>query len=150
MSSDPASGKADTWPRPARHHDQCFGCGPENPVGLRLELEPRGDDRLVGGFLLREELQGPPAHAHGGILAAALDEAMSLLVHARGTTARTGQLEVRYHRPAAVNQYLTVEARLMGVEGRRFEVEAEVRPPGGSDPLASSRATFVAIGGDAP
>ncbi len=150
MSAADQPPSAETWPRPARHHDHCFGCGPENPVGLRLELEPRGDDRLVGGFHLREELQGPPSHAHGGILAAALDEAMSLLVHARGTTARTGQLEVRYLRPAAVGQRLQVEARLVAVEGRRFEVEANVRAEGGGDPLATSRATFVAIGGDAP
>jgi acyl-coenzyme A thioesterase PaaI-like protein len=150
MSAEAGSARSERWPRPACHHDLCFGCGPDNPIGLKLALEPQGDDRLVGSFALRSELQGPPSFAHGGILAAALDEAMSLLVHARGTRARTGQLEVRYHAPAAVDQILQVEARLVDVEGRRFDIEAEVRAEDGGELLATGRATFVAIGGDAP
>src|SRR5947199_932095 len=70
-----------------RHHDLCFGCGQANLFGLQLELERRPEGGVAGRFFVKQDHQGPPGYAHGGVIAAALDEAMSLVLHAEGTYA---------------------------------------------------------------
>src|ERR671921_561739 len=52
-----------------------------NLFGLHLELEPHPEGGLAGRFFVKQNHQGPPGHAHGGIVGAALDEAMSLVLH---------------------------------------------------------------------
>jgi len=62
---------------PLVHHDLCFGCGQANLFGLQAELERRDDGSVAGRVFVKQDHQGPPCYAHGGILAAALDEAIA-------------------------------------------------------------------------
>jgi acyl-coenzyme A thioesterase PaaI-like protein len=113
--------------RPAErlgHHDLCFGCGQANLFGLQLELERRDDGGVAGRFFVKQDHQGPPGYAHGGVIATALDEAMSLLLHAAGTFALTGRLEVELQAPAAVGTFVRVEADVAETEGRRIVLTA--------------------------
>ena len=95
-----------------QHHDLCFGCGPANPFGLQLELEPTPEGGVEGRFFVKQDHQGPPGYAHGGVLAAALDEAMALLVFDEGSVAVTARLEVDLRAPAPVGSFVRVEARV--------------------------------------
>jgi acyl-coenzyme A thioesterase PaaI-like protein len=128
------------------HHDLCFGCGQSNPFGLQLELELRPDGGVAGRFFVKQDHQGPPGFAHGGVLAAALDEAMALLLVAQGRDARTTGLDVELLAPAPVGEFVLVEAELRRVEGRMLELAA--RAAGASDgrDLATGRGTFVQVG----
>jgi acyl-coenzyme A thioesterase PaaI-like protein len=124
------------------HHELCFGCGSANLFGLQMELEPDGDDRVAGRFFLKQDHQGPPGYAHGGVLATALDEAMALLVHDAALPALTRRLEVDLLGRAPVGAVATVRAWVAAEEGRRIELAAELR--GGSDEvLARARGIFV-------
>lgn len=136
--------------RQPRHHDECFGCGPLSPHGLHIDLRSVDADYAIGRFRLRPDLQGPPKIGHGGVLAMALDEAMSLLVHIRGITARTVGLNVEYLAAARVGAELEVRATFTRQEGRRLFVAAEICSEGWGSPVARGTASFVAIGGDAP
>src|SRR5918997_1999277 len=60
-----------------RHHDLCFGCGQANLFGLQLELARSGNG-VEGRFFVKQDHQGPDGNAHPGVLAAALEEALSL------------------------------------------------------------------------
>ena len=97
------------------HHDLCFGCGRANVFGLGLELEREDDERVRGRFFVKQDHQGPPGFAHGGIIAAALDEAMALTLWGEGEVHLTGRLEVDFRAPAPVGSFVAVEA---GVERR--------------------------------
>ena len=55
----------------------CFACGPANPVGLRLEFQEAGQDRVRTEFQVGEEHTGVTGVVHGGIVATVLDEAMA-------------------------------------------------------------------------
>ena len=128
---------------PITHHDLCFGCGTANLFGLQLELERAPDGGVEGRFFVKQDHQGPPGYAHGGVLAAALDEAMALLLHDRGLRAVTGRLEVDLRGPAPVGAFVTVDARVESAEGRRIELVARAR---GAEPealLAEARGVFV-------
>ena len=129
------------------HHDLCFGCGIANLFGLQMEVEPAaGGEGVNGRFFVKQDHQGPPGHAHGGVIACALDEAMALCVHEEGQLAMTGRLEVDFRAPAPVGTFVRVEARVDRREGRSLELSARARAVGGERPLiAEARARFVAL-----
>jgi acyl-coenzyme A thioesterase PaaI-like protein len=127
------------------HHELCFGCGTANLFGLQLEAEPAAaGEGVEGRFFVKQDHQGPPGFAHGGVIALALDEAMALCVHHEGTLALTGRLEVDLRAPAPVGTFVRVAARVERREGRTLEVSAEARGVGGERPLiAEARGRFV-------
>ena len=50
--------------------NRCFGCGKDNPEGMQLKFRlDEGRQRFVGRFRLARRYQGPPGHAHGGVIA---------------------------------------------------------------------------------
>ena len=124
-----------------RHHDLCFGCGQANLFGLQLELERRPEGGVAGRFFVKQDHQGPPGYAHGGVMAAALDEAMSLVLHAEGTYALTGGLEVELKAPAPVGSFVELEADVESVGGSTVTLTA--RASGDGATLATARGTFV-------
>ena len=132
------------------HHDLCFGCGQANLFGLQLELSRRAEGGVAGRFFVKQDHQGPPGYAHGGVIATALDEAMALLLHGQGTYALTGRLEVELKAPAPVGSFLQVEADVVEVEGRRLSLEASASGDEGT--VALGRGTFVEMeqGEDSP
>jgi acyl-coenzyme A thioesterase PaaI-like protein len=125
-----------------RHHDLCFGCGQANLFGLQLEMERRPEGGVAGRFFVKQDHQGPPGFAHGGVIATALDEAMSLLLHGQGTYALTGRLEVDLRAPAPVGSFVRLEADVEEVEGRRLRIAARALGEDG-EALAEGRGVFV-------
>jgi acyl-coenzyme A thioesterase PaaI-like protein len=128
------------------HHELCFGCGLANLFGLQLELEAAGDG-VSGRFFVKQDHQGPPGYAHGGVIATALDEAMALLVHAEGLHAVTRRLEVDLLGPVPVGSFAAVSASVESRGERQLELLAELRGDGaGGRPLARARGTFAVVG----
>jgi len=126
----------------ALHH--CFGCGQLNRTGLRLKFFTDATGQVVSPVRLAPRFQGPPGHAHGGILATLLDEAMSKANWARNVVAMTRKLEVEYLRPVPVGVKLRLTARHTNAEGRKHHCEAELSNEAG-EVLARGRALFIAI-----
>jgi acyl-coenzyme A thioesterase PaaI-like protein len=127
------------------HHDLCFGCGLANLFGLQLEAELDGDASLAGRCFVKQDHQGPPGYAHGGILATVLDEAMALLVHGLGIRALTRRLEVDLRAPAPVGAFVHVRARVEVRDGERLTLRAELA---GDDErkLATATGVFAILG----
>ena len=55
--------------------NNCFGCGPDNPDGLRIRIfrDPGNASRLVGSYRPRATQTGFPQIVHGGLQFTALD-----------------------------------------------------------------------------
>ena len=126
------------------HHELCFGCGLANLFGLQLEVEPDGERRVKGRFFVKQDHQGPPGFAHGGVIATALDEAMALLVHDARVPALTRRLELDLLGPAPVGSFATVSAWIESEEGRRMDLSAELRDER-DEVLARAHAIFVRV-----
>jgi uncharacterized protein (TIGR00369 family) len=123
----------------------CFGCGKNNPEGMRLKFtydEER--DCFICRFRLSKRYTGPPGHTHGGIIATILDEAMGKVNKLRDVVALTKQITVDYLRPVPLNQSLRVESRELHTRGRRHVNVAEIVNRKG-DVLARSKGLFIAI-----
>ena len=99
---------------------------------------------MAGRFFVKQDHQGPPGYAHGGVIATALDEAMALLLYGQGTYALTGRLEVELKAPVALGTFVEVAADVEEVGERTVTVTASAT--GEEGPLASGRAVFVRRG----
>jgi acyl-coenzyme A thioesterase PaaI-like protein len=130
---------------PLAHHDLCFGCGLANLFGLQLEVEVV-DGRVEGRFFVKQDHQGPPGFAHGGVIATALDEAMALLVHGEGVHAVTRRLEVDLLGPVPVGSFVSVTGWVESRSERQLELRAELRGEAASErPLARAAGTFAIV-----
>jgi uncharacterized protein (TIGR00369 family) len=126
----------------------CFACGKNNPDGMRLKFAyDKERDCFLCRFRLRKRFTGPPGHAHGGIIATILDEAMGKVNRLREVVALTSQITVDYLRPVPLNRPLRVESREISVRGRRHINMAEILNDK-NEVLARSRSTFIAIDPD--
>ncbi len=128
--------------------DNCFGCGCANSSGLQLKFEINEDGKSYScEFLLDDCFVGPPGHAHGGIIAAILDEAMGKANKLKNKVALTRRLQVEYLRPVPLGQPLVAEGRVTRMKGRALYNSAELRSAKG-DVLARSRGIFLAVDAD--
>jgi acyl-coenzyme A thioesterase PaaI-like protein len=121
----------------------CYGCGEANPEGLQIQFRLEGK-RAVGSFRVRPLHQGFPGLAHGGITAAALDEAMGWAMYAEGTWAVTAKMEVRYRKPLPLQEELTVWGEVTRERGRWLEAVAKIRARDGQI-LAEAKALFMRV-----
>ena len=97
---------------------------------------------MSGAFVPTVELQGPPGFAHGGVVATALDEAMSLCVHQQ-VLAFTAHFEMDLRGPAPVDTRVELEARIDRREGRKLWASAEALGENGV--VATGSALFVEV-----
>jgi len=123
----------------------CFACGKNNPEGMRLRFSYDEErDCFLCRFRLTKRYTGPPGHAHGGIIATILDEAMGKVNKLRHVVALTSSITVDYLKPVPLNQPLRVESREVSVHGRYHTNAAEILNQKG-EVLARSKGHFIAI-----
>jgi uncharacterized protein (TIGR00369 family) len=103
-----------------------------------------GGKSYICEFELGIGFSGPPGHAHGGIIATILDEAMGKANKLKNKVALTRRMEVEYLRPVPLGQPLVAEGRVGRVIGRALYNHAELRNAKGVV-LARSRGKFLAI-----
>ncbi len=114
-------------------NNRCFGCGKENPLGLKIAFTlDREKKAIKGEFTPAPEHQGYQGITHGGIIATLLDEAMGRLLFELGTYAVTAWMEVRYTAPLAIGDTVIVSAAVKKERKRFFEAVAEVTDSGGN------------------
>ncbi len=126
------------------HHDPaCWGCG-DNATGLRLPLPAaEGLTEYEAYFEFDERHQGGPGIVHGGLVAAALDEAVGLLATWYAFPTVTARLFVRYRLPVPINTELLLRATLADERGRRLHVDAYIGD--GDQRLAECRAALLHV-----
>ena len=84
----------------------CFGCSPENPMGVKMEFYEDGDE-IVSFWKPKPEYQGWLDTLHGGIQAVLLDEICAwVIVRKLQTTGVTSKMETRYRKSILTNDTL--------------------------------------------
>jgi uncharacterized protein (TIGR00369 family) len=121
----------------------CFGCGDQNPKGLKLAFRLE-DGVAVAEFDPDPDHQGFPSHMHGGLVATMLDEAMGWAIYGKGIWAMTARMQVRFRRPVPLDRRLRVSARVVNQRHRLVEARAELRDEGGTL-LAEGEGVFFCV-----
>ena len=101
----------------------CFGCGADNSIGLRLQYRREGDV-LVTEFMPGDEHEGWHGIVHGGIITTLLYEVMENFAYLNGTVAMMRDMNTRFRSPAKTGERITATARLEEHLGRRMSVTA--------------------------
>lgn len=128
----------------------CFGCGADNPGGMKLTFEQDHDARkIIGRVRLGPEYQGSNLFLHGGIIAVLFDEAMGKVNRFHNVRAVTAELNVEYLRPVPVDEEIIVEAEEVSREGRNLFHRGEIRNVAGKI-LARGKGRFVVVGERVP
>lgn len=120
----------------------CIVSGRANPMGINARLWREGEE-AVCQVTLGEAFEGAPGRAHGGIVAALIDETMGLVTSITETLAFTGRLTVTYRAPTPVGVPLEVRARRTAATGRKLTFTAELKT--GNTLLAQAEALFIAV-----
>lgn len=123
----------------------CFGCAPDNPIGLRMDFyEDEGD--IVGIWQPSTHYQGWIDVLHGGIIATLVDETGAWVITRKlQTTAMTVRLNMQYIRPiTTTGGGITVRARILRQMRNFVVVTAQVTDDRGRK-CATGEATYCAF-----
>ena len=126
-----------------KSYPNCFGCGSDNPIGLKLSYRIEGEN-VVADFVPREEHQGWPGITHGGIIASLLYEVMENYPYQNGIVAMIRSMEARFLKPVSTGQAITANSWLVEESGRVLKVAGSLL--GEEDQvLAQGRADLVVL-----
>jgi uncharacterized protein (TIGR00369 family) len=125
------------------HSIGCFLCGDENPAGIRTRFFVEGEE-VCGKVVLPRHVNGYRDVAHGGVVAALLDETMGWSATVFGKEHPmyvTGEITVKYIAPVPVGEEIEVRSRL--VEDAVRLAYAEGRILHGGKVCARAKGKFV-------
>ena len=122
----------------------CFGCGRQNPIGLKLTFYEDGD-QVWAPWTPKREHQGYEGIVHGGLITTVLDEVMGWAIYVRKLWAVTGSINVRFRKPVRVGDELTCRAWVEAVSGRKVEVRAQLILDSDGQVLSDGTAVFVRV-----
>ncbi len=106
----------------------CFACGLENLSGLRLRFYDNGKDQVFSRFTIDPQHAGYPGMAHGGIVAAILDEVggRTVMIENPNRFFVTAHMDVRFRQPVPVGVPLDATGWLCKRRASRTRAHAEI------------------------
>jgi acyl-coenzyme A thioesterase PaaI-like protein len=116
--------------------------GGANPMGLGGFLWREGTNALME-VTLGKAFEGAPGRAHGGIVAALIDETMGLVLAINDVLAFTVQLDITYIAPTPINTPIIARAWLEEQNGRKLSIAAVVTAS--DTEIAKATALFISV-----
>jgi len=116
------------WPQISiddRDYSLCFGCGQNNPIGLKLSFQWDGKTAKAE-FTPTEFYQGWSGLVHGGIIMCLLDEAMAYASVFEGMSCVTTKMQVKLRHPASINKPLLITSSVTKKTRKLVETRAVV------------------------
>jgi acyl-coenzyme A thioesterase PaaI-like protein len=142
----PEPGWVECWPFPDVGPNVSFVS--TGPTGGRLRVayfRAPADDRLVGRAWFGPETEGPPGHAHGGSIAAVLDETLGAVAWAAGHPVVVASLNVDFRQMLPLGTDATFETWIDHIEGRKVHTRGRLVAPGDLL-IAEGRALCIVLG----
>lgn len=136
-----------TVPQRQPNSQNCFVCGVANPIGLHLEFYDSGPGEVTAEITLPSQYQGYPGIAHGGVIAAMLDEVAGRTHMGEGANPRfmfTVRLDVRYRKNVPIGQPLRLVGKAGESTGRKAMASSAIYGPDGTL-LANAEAVLVNV-----
>lgn len=147
MSTETTSGSGDLAPFDpftAAGLRRSFVSGDQEGERLRVHYFRKSDGGLVAEVWFGPGTEGPPGHAHGGSIAAVLDEAMGIAAWLAGHKAVAAQLITNFKQMIPLGTTARVETVISGIAGRKVTVSARLRDAAGQT-LAEAEGLFVTL-----
>lgn len=107
----------------------CFVCGVANPFGLHIKFHETAPGEVTAQVNLPDEFQGYPGIAHGGVVAAMLDEAAGRSQMGDIKDPRfmfTAKLDISYRSNVPTGQPLRLIGNALECRGRKATARAAI------------------------
>lgn len=105
---------------------RCYGCGPDNERGLKLDFFKEGDS-VIARFVPAPDHGGYGVIVHGGVTATLLDEAFGWTIFGLlGKLGMTTDMKIEFKAPLRCGKTATVRGRVERHDDREIFVRAEV------------------------
>lgn len=103
-----------------------------DPTGgrFRVRYYRNEEGALVARVWFGPETEGPPGHAHGGSIAAVLDEVLGLAAWAAGYAIVVGRLNIHFQKLLPLQTVVEVRSQVVSAEGRKVMVHGGIHGPG--------------------
>lgn len=131
------------WLNDSSEFQQNFVHGLRNQHGLQLQFELDGD-RIFTVWTPDDRHAGFPGFAHGGLVAAVLDDAMARWAALHRRFLVTARLEVRYHDGVPLHTPLRVEGWAVRMQRRAMRGQARALLADGSV-VAEASGTYMPL-----
>ena len=103
-----------------------FVSGDPHGQRFRIAYFRDSDQSLVARVWFGPETEGPPEHAHGGSMAAVLDEVLGLAAWAAGHAIVVANLNVNFRCLLPILQVVQVDTEVVSVAGRKVLVSGKI------------------------
>ena len=103
-----------------------FVSGDKTGNRFRMRYFNDQEQRLVARVWFGPVTEGPPGHAHGGSIAAVLDEVLGLAAWAKGHPVVVGNLNVSFRQLLPIQTVVQVKTRLVSAQGRKVMIHGEL------------------------
>lgn len=103
----------------------CFGCGRDNPIGLKLSFQWDGKTARAE-FTPTKLYQGWAGLVHGGIIMSILDEAMAYAALFEGINCITAKMQVKLSRLTPIDEPLIITASTIKKTRKLVESKAAI------------------------
>ena len=103
-----------------------FVSGEPEGERFRVAYYKNRDDALVARVWFGPETEGPPGHAHGGAMAAVLDEVLGLAAWAAGHPIVVGNLNIDFRQLLPLLTVMQVDSEIVRVDGRKVMVHGRI------------------------
>lgn len=120
----------------------CFACGQDNPIGLNIRFEVKGD-QCSAVFTPNENHVGFSNTVHGGIIYTALDDVTANILYQQGRKAHTAKSEIRYRQPARVGEQLKLKGWIETERRRLIILKGEIRRAADDVVVAECESSFM-------
>jgi acyl-coenzyme A thioesterase PaaI-like protein len=122
----------------------CFACGPDNPIGLKIDFDCNGD-RCTAEFTPNENHVGWEDTVHGGIIYSAMDDVTANVLYKQGVKAHTARCEIRYRQPLFVGETVNLTGWVEKRRGRLVLMKGEARKAADDTLVADCEASFMLV-----
>jgi len=126
------------------HNTSCVICGSASAMSPLLEpFQVRTAEEIGARVRFDARHQGAPLYAHGGMVAAVLDDACGYVSFLVLRIFVTAHLEIDYRRPVILGHEYEVRARCVDIDGRKVHMRAELTDEDGI--AAEATGLFIAV-----
>ncbi len=125
-------------------YNHCYGCGPENDLGLQIKSYWSAEDESVCVYTPQaHQCAGPQQYVNGGVIATVIDchsicTAMAKVYAMAGREIgegkqiwfATGRLELSYFKPTPIDRELMVIAKITEAKEKKITLECSLSSGG--------------------
>ena len=107
-------------------HPNCMVCGFQNARGMNLNFSVSGNESVSTTVWCDKQFEGYENMMHGGMITTLLDGAMTNCLFAKGITAVTVELTIKFRKPVYINKEAQVTASIKNNHDPIYLLEAEI------------------------